>query len=114
MCIEFELDDSIIGHPMNKVCKVIFNYLLKPDPTEEGLRDFLADEYAAKRIYKCGCGDKNFKLTKTETGYQVIMGSVKGMVYDISITDTDYSFKLVPISKAIDGYYDMIYNEYKE
>ena len=113
MCIEFLSGDGD-AHPMTKVSKVIFDYLSNSEPTEDGLRDYLADEYAAKRIQKCGCGDKDFKLTKTETGYQVVMGSVNGMVYHISITDTEYSFELVPISKAIDGYYDMIYNEYKE
>lgn len=113
MCIEFLLNEGET-HPMTYVSKAVFNYLSKPNPSEDGLRDYLAEEYEANRIKKCGCGDKDFKLTKTSTGYEVTMNSVSGMLYLITITDTEYGYELVPFSYGIEDYGEIKYNEYKE
>lgn len=113
MCIEFLMSGGNT-HPMTEVAKACFDYLSGEEPTEDGLKDYLADEYEAKRIQKCGCGDKDFILKKTETGYQITMGSLNSMLYLITITNSEYSFEHVTFSEGIEDYDEIKYNEYKE
>ncbi len=115
MCIE-ALDGGTNRRPhyMKEVSKVVFEYLSTENPNEEGLLGYLKENYDKHRIQKCGCNDRDFKLHTTKTGYKVIMNSSDGMLYVITVTDTDYSYELSSFSEAIDDYDDIVYREFTD
>jgi hypothetical protein len=112
MCIEFLMSAGDI-HPMTEVAKACFDYLSGEEPTEDGLKDYLADEVEAKRIQKCGCGDPFFKLSSTDEGYKVTMSNISNNgVYIIKVTKDDYGFEYGGLSDTIEDYDEIKYNEY--
>lgn len=112
MCIEFLSGQR---NPMEDIAQAMFDYLSGSEPTEDGLKDYLADEKEKGRITRCGCGDPFFKVTPTDDGYKVIMSSFGNSgVYITTITKEGYSFESGDLSDIIEGYDEIQYNEYTE
>lgn len=115
MCIE-SLDNSPRRNVIADVASAMFDYISETeDPTEDGLKDYLADKKEAGKIKRCGCNDPFFKLVQTDDGYKVNIsdGSVSGL-YVVTIKKDHFSFEYGSLSDMIEGYDEIQYNEYVE
>ena len=115
MCIEKLIGENGEKYdPMMGVVKIINEYLMGKEPTEEGLKEYLSNEYSF--IQKSIKNDTNFNLSKTDLGYEVLLskdGCKSGMFYQVTIAGRQQTYKTLYPSD-MEGYGDIIYNAYKE
>ncbi len=88
------------------------NNIFKMDDLEGSLKDYLADLKEEKKISHCGC-ENIFKVTTNEAEDRLTVSMQIYSLYEINIVGNDISHRVF-FHSEIEGYDDMVENEYLE
>jgi hypothetical protein len=120
MCIILKEDYENIGWELMRIVTEQEHIFIDSplQEFEDSIKNELADLKEAKVLAYCGC-DGIFQLKKIDDGYLVNMEILNKITqywlhisYDLE--NPYWEMDTSNISEVIDGYHNMIYNEYKE